>query len=234
MINGFFKFPTTPHLLWLGKVAARSDKVMSKSEAEAFLRSSVTIEEKVDGANLGISFDAQGNLRAQNRGNYLAHEERGQFLPLWNWLRKRESCLLNALEDKLILFGEWCFARHSIHYTQLPDYFLAFDVFDKEKRSFFSSYRRDQMVSALDLSLVPRVTSGHFALNELPSLIGESRLYQGSMEGIYLRQDDEQWLCRRAKVVRAEFAQRIEKHWSKSQLVPNHLLCEDVLSRGQS
>ena len=30
-----------------------------------------------------------------------------------------------------MLFGEWLFAKHSKHYTSLPAYFIAFDIYDK-------------------------------------------------------------------------------------------------------
>ena len=113
----FVKFPTTPHLLWLSTTPARADKVFARHEAESFLRLPVIVEEKVDGANLGISFDAHGNLLAQNRGNLLKRGIKDQFAPLWAWLSERETRLFDALEDRFILFGEWCYARHSIHYT---------------------------------------------------------------------------------------------------------------------
>ena len=39
----------------------------------------MTIEEKVDGANLGVSFDSHGNLIAQNRGNVLEPEQKASL-----------------------------------------------------------------------------------------------------------------------------------------------------------
>ena len=71
MNDSFFKFPSTPHLAALPDVDIREDKVLSESERFDFLRHSLVVEEKVDGANLGISFDSEGNIRAQNRGAYL-------------------------------------------------------------------------------------------------------------------------------------------------------------------
>jgi ATP-dependent RNA circularization protein (DNA/RNA ligase family) len=223
MIRERAKFPRTPHLIWLARTAAREDKVLTRMEAEAFLGQSVVVEEKVDGANLGISFDINGNLIAQNRGNLVDPGTRGQFSPLWGWLSKRETRLFDALENRLIIFGEWCYARHSIHYTRLPDYFLAFDVFDKHEQRFMNSVRRDEIVGGLDLTAVPRLAVGTFRLDEIKQLMGQSRLYDGPMEGIYLRQESELWLIRRAKVVRAEFIQQIGGHWSRQPLVPNRL-----------
>ncbi len=58
MKGGFFKFPSTPHLALLGDVEIRGDKVMSELERAEFLCHEFAVEEKVDGANLGISFDS--------------------------------------------------------------------------------------------------------------------------------------------------------------------------------
>ena len=223
IIADFVKFPTTPHLLWLGRSPSRRDKVLSRAEAEDFVRKPVIVEEKVDGANLGISFNAQGSLLAQNRGSLLDRGTRGQFAPLWPWLAVRETLLFDVLGDRFVLFGEWCYACHSIKYTRLPDFFLSFDVFDKQEQQFLSTLRRDEIVGELKLATVPRVCQGVFALSDVPGIIGQSSLYDGLMEGIYLRQESAAWLVRRAKVVRSEFVQQIGEHWSKQPLVSNRL-----------
>jgi len=108
----FFKFPHTPHLLWLGETPCREDKVFSPEKAGAFVEGEVTVEEKVDGANIGFSLDETGVFRAQSRGNYLAHGSHPQFQPLWSWIESRRFSLIEALQPSLMLFGEWCFALH--------------------------------------------------------------------------------------------------------------------------
>lgn len=223
MESEFVKFPSTPHLLWLGSEPLRKEKLLSLAEAQELLSGPVVVEEKVDGANIGISFDPGGQLLVQNRGSSLEPGTGGQFARLWPWLVQRENSLIEALEDKLILFGEWCYARHSIRYTQLPDFFLAFDVLDKRERKFMSTFRRDRLVHDLCLATVPLVTKGVFSLDAIPFLIGRSSLYDGPMEGIYIRQECERWLVSRAKVVRSEFVQQINTHWSKQRLVHNRL-----------
>jgi len=219
----FVKFPSTPHLLWLATTIPRADKVFDRDEAVAFLQEPVVVEEKVDGANLGISFDSEGNLLAQNRGNLLQRGVKDQFAPVWGWLDQRECQLFDVLEDRLILFGEWCYARHSIAYTHLPDYFLAFDVFDKQEQQFLCSEKRNQICEDLRIFTVPSVVSGCYNLSEVPRLIGESSLYDGPMEGIYLRQESPLRLTRRAKVVRAEFVQMIGEHWLSQAMAINRL-----------
>jgi RNA ligase len=219
----FFKFPHTPHLLWLGKTPCREDKVLSAEEARAFLDGEVTVEEKVDGANIGFSLDESGVLRVQSRGNYLSRGSHPQFQPLWPWIETRRFALIEALRPGLMLFGEWCFALHSVSYKRLPDWFLAFDVFDRTVERFWSADRRDRWCQDLGLASVPHLAQGRFSRDQLISLIGTSRISDGPMEGIYLRRDQGGWLEQRAKIARPEFVEDIDKHWSEESLQKNVL-----------
>ena len=219
----FFKFPHTPHLVWLGKTPCRDDKVFSPEEALAFVEGDVTVEEKVDGSNIGFSLDEGGVLRVQSRGNYLARGSHPQFQPLWAWIESRRFALIEALQPGLLLFGEWCFARHSVPYNRLPDWFLGFDIYDRAAGSFWSCDRRDRWLNDLGLAAVPKLALGRFSIEQLISLIGPSRLSEGPMEGIYLRRDQGDLLEQRAKIVRSEFVEGIDKHWSDESLVKNGL-----------
>lgn len=223
MKNDFFKFPTTPHLTLFGGTEVRGDKVMSESERNEFLRHELVVEEKVDGANLGISFDHEGNIRTQNRGTYLHFPCSGQWKKLSEWLYPRTNVLFEQLTDKYILFGEWCYAQHSVVYDRLPDWFLGFDVFDKTTAKFFSCSRRNDMFDALEISQVPMIERGHFTLSELKSLLSQSQLSDNPAEGLYLRFDQCDWLEQRAKLVRPAFIQSIEQHWSRSGIKANRL-----------
>ena len=198
---------------------------MSHAEAEEFLGGSVVVEEKVDGANLGLSVGPEGRIRAQSRGNYLAPgRSHAQWNLLWPWLAKREQTLAASLGDKQMLFGEWCYARHSIAYDALPDWFLAFDVFEPATGTFWSSDRRNALAAELGIVTVPEVLRGRLTLRKLPDLIGESALGAARMEGIYLRREVEGRLLARAKVVGKEFTQQIVQHWTRRSLVANHLV----------
>ena len=122
-----------------------------------------------------------------------------------------------------MLFGEWCFALHSVPFNRLPDWFLGFDVYDRTESRFWSGDRRDSWLVDLGLAVVPRLAQGRFSMEQLRSLIGTSQLCEGPMEGIYLRRDRGDWLEQRAKMVRAEFAEGIGKHWSEESLAKNTL-----------
>ena len=120
-MTAFFRFPHTPHLAWLGKGTPRDDKVLSENERTTILARDLVVEEKVDGANIGISVDDDGDLRVQNRGSYLdRHHLPPQFKPLFRWIHPHREALVDALWPDLVLFGEWCYAIHSVEYTKLP------------------------------------------------------------------------------------------------------------------
>ncbi len=104
-------------------------------------------------------------------------------------MKRHEDALFGALENKLVLYGEWCYAAHSIVYKRLPDYFLAFDIYDIAAQRFWNCTRRDALVRGLGLAQRPRVAAGKFDRESVLRLIGNSTLYDGLMEGIYLRQD---------------------------------------------
>lgn len=205
------------------EVDIRGDKVLTESERDAFLTHEVTVEEKVDGANLGLSFDVNGNIRAQNRGAYLHLPGSGQWKKLGEWLALHIDTLFEHLSDRYILFGEWCYAQHSIFYENLPDWFLAFDVYDREAGRFLATARRDRLLAEMDISKVPAIVRGRFTYPEIQELLSQSKLTNQPAEGIYLRIDHGDWLEQRAKLVRPAFIQAVEQHWSRSAIRSNRL-----------
>jgi ATP-dependent RNA circularization protein (DNA/RNA ligase family) len=224
-MSEFFRFPHTPHIAWLGNGVPRDDKVLTASETEAFLAHAVVLEEKVDGANLGFSVGSSGEVRAQNRGQYLSRPFTGQFARLNEWLTIHEEALFEALGESLILFGEWVAAVHSLEYPGLPDYFLVFDVYDRNARRFWSTTRRNTLASQLGLRPIHQVGTGHYRLNALKQMIATtpSAYREGGCEGIYLRHEDKDWLISRAKLVHPDFAQNIGEHWRSRALRWNTL-----------
>lgn len=110
----------------------------------------ISIEEKIDGANLGISLSLNGNILIQNRSHYISHGEHAQFSRLATWvemhsdeikriLGEEPSSSLSASSSattnttqRRILYGEWVVAKHSIPYGRLPAYFIAFDISEND------------------------------------------------------------------------------------------------------
>ena len=219
----FFKFPSTPYIDFSESVV-RKDKVLTEIEMEQVLGREIYVEEKIDGANLGISFDSEGRLLLQNRVSYLYLPLEGQWKLLTGWLDKHESLIFDCITDEFILFGEWCYAVHSIYYNALPDFFLGFDLFEKKTGQFLSVDRRNEIMMHMGISIVPLLGKGIYTVDELKHFFGKSQYGNCDAEGIYLRQDLKGYLCYRAKMVQKKFRQEIGVHWSKGQIRCNRVM----------
>lgn len=224
-MTDFFRFPHTPHIAWLGQGSPRDDKVLSPHEVAELLAAEVVVEEKLDGANVGFSLGSDGSLRAQNRGQYLAEPHAGQFARLPAWLAQHGEGLRSVLASNLIVFGEWCAARHSLDYTTLPDWFLLFDVYDRTAGQFWSTTRRNELASRAGLLTVPQVQQGKVTVSDLKKLVSDttSRYRAGPLEGVVIRRESVDWCEARAKLVRPDFTQAIESHWRKRAIEWNRI-----------
>ena len=114
------------------------------------------------------------------------------------WATVKRYELEKRLEDRFILFGEWVYARHSVHYRQLPHYFFEFDIYDKEIEAFLSLERRLAILEGANIETVPVLHTGAVSRDELEELIGPSQFdsqfenpltkrTDNLMEGLYLR-----------------------------------------------
>lgn len=229
-MSDFIPFPTVPHLVLLGDVAIRDDKVLPAADRERLLAGPVVVEEKVDGQNLGLSV-VDGRLRAQARGDYVELGGRA-FGGLEAWLATRGDLIARTLGDRYVLFGEWCTDVHSVEYGALPDWFIAFDVFDRHEGGFLASDLRDLFAATAGLAVVPRLAAGSFTLDALVDLIGPSAFGAPRMEGIVVRAERGGLLRERAKIVRPDFIQEIGEHWSKGPRRRNLLAAASVGAAG--
>lgn len=219
----FFRFPSTPYLVAPRGLDVRADKVLSAEERAQLLDRTLRVEEKVDGQNLGISSNGDG-LLFQSRGSYIELGGR-HFQGLESWVKPRAARIDEALGTQLVLFGEWMAITHSVRYDRLPDWFLAFDVFDRDTGEFWPAAMRDELAAELGLATTPLIAEGRFTLEELIDLTeARSGFGRETMEGVVLRAVGPGSSPARAKLVRPDFVQQIEEHWTKGPQRRNRLL----------
>lgn len=121
----------------------------------------VVIEEKLDGANAGLSFDEDGQLLLQSRGHYLTGGGREKHFALFkSWAGSHQEALRERLGVRYQMYGEWLYAKHTIFYDRLPHYFLEFDLLDKQTGEFLDTPRRRQLLEGLPVVSVPVLYSG--------------------------------------------------------------------------
>jgi protein-tyrosine phosphatase/predicted kinase len=224
------KFPRTHHLFNLGS-ASRDDLILSKAEQDEFLNRDIVIEEKIDGANFGISIEPDTyKIMYQNRSHYVSSAYATQFKKLDMWENEnREDLFKILIPGRYILFGEWLFAKHSIHYDKLPGYFVAFDIFDKNAGKFLSRNKLEEILSQTNIPLINKVAQGKYKkMEEIVALVKtKSKYYEGIIEGVYVRICEGEYTVKRAKIVRSDFLcgnQEITgkfKHWASMDLVEN-------------
>jgi len=153
------KYPRTPHL--------EGSRLQPGDEGDEHVRLATlagchaVVEEKLDGANVGISFTAGGELLLQSRGHYLVGGGRErQFAPFKQWACAHEERLLVLLEDRYVMYGEWLFAKHSVSYDRLPHWFCEFDVYDRVDGVFLSTPRRRALLAGSPVVSVPVLQAG--------------------------------------------------------------------------
>jgi len=127
-----FKYPRTPHIR--GSRLQKGDEDLEVVRSADLVGKHLVIEEKVDGANSGISFDDAGRLYLQSRGHYLMGGPREtQFTLFKQWAAARAEDLLAVLGERYVAYGEWLYSKHTVFYDQLPHYWMEFDVLDRAR-----------------------------------------------------------------------------------------------------
>jgi hypothetical protein len=237
-MDRLYKYPRTRHIESSGLQAGDED--LDRVPFAALAGRYLVVEEKMDGANSAVSFSSDGRLLLQSRGHYLTGGEREKhFALLKAWASRYTAALWETLGDRYILYGEWLYAKHSVFYTDLPHYFMEFDIYDRDEDLFLSTERRTEMLAPLpfvtsvkvlyagrvsDLAaLTAMVGPSHFIapdhLQRLDALCRERRLdpvrvrqetdRSVQMEGLYIKDEAGGAVRERYKYVRPDFLQTV-------------------------
>ena len=248
------KYPRTPHLE--GSRLQPGDEDLSQVSFSYIKGKHLVVEEKVDGANSAISFREDGTLLLQSRGHYLTGGYRERHYNLMKqWANIHQDAFFDVLGTRYILYGEWMYAKHTVYYDRLPHYFLEFDIFDRQDQVFLSTGRRQELLKPLPVVSVPVLKEGTFqSKEELLVLLGPSRYISprkteslravseklgldaerqiretdatSTMEGLYIKIEENGQVVDRLKYVRASFTQTVDvsqTHWLDRPIVPNGL-----------
>jgi hypothetical protein len=237
-VEQIVKYPRTQHIEGSGVQTGDEDLALMPFRSLAGLH--LVVEEKMDGANCAVSFSAEGQLMLQSRGHFLTGGPRErQFDMLKPWAGRYAAELRAALGRRYVMFGEWLYAKHTVFYTDLPHYFLEFDLYDREDDCFLSTPRRAELLDALPFVVSVRVLhSGPVgSYRQLVGMAGPSAFVRpgaaqllrdtcaergldpeqalresetgGLMEGLYIKHEQDGVVKERYKYVRAGFLQTV-------------------------
>lgn len=179
-MNQIFKYPRTQHLR--GSRLQPGDEDLADVPFVELAGRFLVVEEKMDGANSGISFDESGKLLLQSRGHYLTGGPRErQFDMFKTWGHAHADRLHAVLGHRYVMYGEWLYAKHTIFYNRLPHYFMEFDILDTETGEFLSTERRQKFLARMPfVASVPVLATGVMpSMAQLLDSLGPSTAIEG-------------------------------------------------------
>ena len=216
------KYPRTFHLPF-SKGATNDDKI--SKDISRLLSVPIVASEKFDGGN--CSLESSG-VFARTHAKIPTH-------PSFDWIKAHHSTIKHKIPNGLQLMGENLFALHSIKYTELPSYFLMFNVRDLTKNTpIWLSWEEVEMwAEEINVPTVPVLFRGivqsELELRELvEALMKEPSKCGGEREGVVVRVQDsfldsEFYLCCQ-KAVRKNHV-KSEDHWMHQEMIKNELKC---------
>ncbi|HVV87087.1 MAG TPA: RNA ligase family protein [Kofleriaceae bacterium] len=153
-MEAIHKYPRTPHLE--GSRLQPGDHDLEQVPLAALAGRFVVVEEKLDGANAGVSVADGGRLRLQSRGHLLTGGARERHFDLFKrWAGAHAEALRRVCAGGLTVYGEWLYAKHTVFYDALPHYFLEFDVRAPDG-TFWSTARRRAHLAACGAAAIVR------------------------------------------------------------------------------
>lgn len=251
MENRIIKYPRTPHIE--GSRLQSGDEDLSQIPFSAIKGKWAVVEEKVDGANVGISF-SDGEMHLQSRGHFLRGGAKERDYELFKvWANSKRDELYSILGEQYIMYGEWLYRKHRVYYNALSHFFLEFDIFDRETGEYLDTGSRKALLFGSCIKSVPVLFEGILPSKEaLLSHVGRSKFIEGDhvselyqaaeemganpqevisstdpsalMEGLYVKLEDGGRVNGRMKYVRHGYTQTAtEERWHGGIIIPNKL-----------
>jgi len=182
----------------------------------------VVIEEKLDGANVGIVRHKHG-FALQKRNSLVGPSEHEQFGFFNNWAHLQNYEKIMALPtNNVILYGELLYAVHTIYYDKLPDYFLVFDV--RIDGDWLDYDDRKEFCEKYGFHMVPLIARGSFTKDQLLKQMPAKSAFGDTVEGMVVKRYAKNGYFK-GKLVRPEFIKTLEEseHWTKYNIRKNKL-----------
>lgn len=208
------KYPRTFHLPWSSSVTT-DDRVIG--DCGHFVGKEVVVTVKMDGEQITMYTD------------YLhARSLEWERHPTRSWVANLHGRIGWQIPEDWRICGENLYARHSIPYTHLPDYFLVFSVWD-ERNMCLSWADTEEWAALLGLKTVPVLYRGIWQEGVIRELFQPT--WNGDpMEGYVVRLAEDfpysQFRRSVAKYVRPGHVQT-SHHWRYQPVIPNKLATDE-------
>lgn len=214
------KYNRTFHLPW-SEGATNDDKI--SKDISKLLKRDIVITEKMDGSN--TSLEANGCFARTHSGS--------PTHPSFDGLKALHASIKHEIPEGLQLFGEWLFAKHSIAYEKLPNYFMLFNIRSVKNpdQIWFPWDEIELYAEGLSIPTVPILFKGEVRSEEQLKELTQSFMNQqsacgGIREGVVVRVAAsfiDSWFSSCVmKCVRKNHVQTSE-HWKDQEIIKNKL-----------
>lgn len=201
------KYPRTFHVPW--SPGATSDDKIHK-DISFFEGKEIIISEKLDGENTTLMSDC---IHARSLDS-ADHPSRHWVKGLWGNIK------YNIPEDWKIC-GENLYATHSLHYTNIPSYFMVFSIWD-ENDICLSWDDTVTFSEFLELEHVPVLWRGTYNKEFIENFKVNTEIQEGFVIRLANSFPFEDFEKSMAKWVRAGHVDT-DDHWMYKKIVPNEL-----------
>lgn len=210
LFTTFVKYPRTNHLPW-SPGYHDDDRILT--DLSRFEGEHVVASLKMDGENTNMYTNHIHARSIDSRGG----EDRA-------WVKQFHARIAHEIPDGWRICGENLWAEHSLHYDDLPSYFMGFSVWT-DKNICLSMNETLEYFELLGIEPVPIIYSGKWDVKKIRAL--EKHIDFTKHEGYVVRLADSftfgQFKNSVAKFVRAGHVQTT-KHWRHGRaFIPNGL-----------
>jgi hypothetical protein len=212
------KYPRTFHLSF-SKGCTNDDKMLDTDDY--FLHKEIIITSKLDGSNFCIT---NKECFARSHNGPPTHKS-------FDWAKAFHNQIKFTIPDNLIIYAEYLFAKHSIHYNNLPHYLFVFNILDLDKNEWLSWKNLEKISQQLSIPTVPILYKGIISSNKdlqnlCLSLMKEKEFEDNEREGVVIRTIDsfkeKDFDFSIGKMVRFNHVQTSD-HWKHQEIVKNKL-----------
>jgi hypothetical protein len=209
------EYPATLHLPW--KPNNKGDKVASEQQSAVIFESEKTcVQEKIDGANCGMAY-LKGHPVLRNRtkilrkGQEMKNPSQAQFASAWNWMHQNKS-MFDILDQygPYSVYGEWMVQQHGMMYDALPEWFIAFDIYNWEKKCYIDPNKAKDIFRNCGFSFVPTLLYGKLdSYDKLEKLANSPSHFTSNAkcEGVIVKVSNGELIEAKFKMVRQGFEQ---------------------------
>jgi len=209
------KYPRTPHLPWSPGVG-KDDRVLDSTDC--FVGKEIVITEKMDGecTTIGRTYS---HARSVESGSH----------PSRDWIKALQGRIGYDIPEGWRLCGENLFAKHSLGYNNLKDFFLLFSIWN-ENNICLSWDETVEWASLLNLHIVPTIYRGVWDEKNTRNLKIDSNVQEGYVVRLA---DSFSYGDFRKSVAKWVRPSHVTTHggWMRSELIPNKLIVTQDVER---